>query len=249
MAPVPELIKVDGTDLRWGDRRAPLSAVTALHERYDPWAGRGSLDLHGLGWSVPMGLGYGEMRASLRQALPDVPMSSDWMDGRFPSVAFGVRSNVVLLLSILAAAAVAGFIAVSLGWPAGLAAAGLAMWPLGRLRDAWVVRAEGLRGGPPWATLEPWDAVTEVVVRRGAQVSEVWTRGPGGGHRAALPTALIPAFRARIRRLGGLELREAASNLDDVYARWSRPAVGIPWGIGVGSLLGAGATPDPLLVL
>jgi len=243
------MIERDGESLRFGGAEARIGSVTALVERYDSWTGRAFLHVQGPGWRVPLRPGYGATRASLRRWLPDVPFASDWMDGRFPSIPVGLPGDLVLAtvgVAVAVAALTAGW---QLGWPFGLGVALLAAWPLGRLRDGWVVRAEGVRAGPPWAPVVPWYEIESIHVVEGRRRAFLWTRGPGGGQAAAIPRALLPALRARVRRLGGLEILAGDADLDDRYWRWRAPAVGIPWGIGLGALLVAFATPIPWTIL
>jgi hypothetical protein len=226
-----------------------MSEVRALHERYNPWTGRATLLVEGPAWRVPLRPGYGRTRALLRRWLPDVPFSSDWMDGRFPGAPAGLPPSLVLALGAGVAAVVAVVLGIQLGWVAGGVAALVAAWPIGRLRDAWEVRAEGLRGGPPWAPTVPWYDLDEVRIIQGRRRTWVFTRGRGGGQAAALPTALVPAFRARVRRLGGLEIVASTPDVEDRYLRWRAPALGVPWGIGLGAVAVAWFTPAPWTAL
>jgi hypothetical protein len=240
-----------GEVLVWGSQEVPLAAVTGLHEGFDAWTGRAALRVEGAGWRIPLDEDYGVTRARLRRWLPDAPFRSDWMDGRFPALPAGLPPAVALALGASVALAVALALGWQLGWVAGLGAAILAAWPLGRLRDGWVVRPEGLRGGPPWAPVIPWYDVEAIHLRVGVRRAWLWTRGPGGGQLASVPSALLPAVRARVRRLGGLDLIETDEDLDDRYLRWRAPAVGIPWGVGAGAVGVAffTATPWTSLVL
>ena len=242
-------VERQGDDLVWGGQRTPLGAVRALHERYHPWTGRAVLHVSGPDWEIPLAAGYGRSRSNLRKWLSDVPFASDWMDGRFPGSPAGLPPSLALGLGVGLAALVAAVLGWQLGWAAGGVAALLAAWPLGRLRDGWVVRAEGLRGGPTWAPVVPWSDIEEVRVIPGKRRTWVYTRGRGGGQAAPIPTALLPALRARVRRLGGIELVEGEADLDDRYLRWRAPAVGVPWGIGIGTLLVAWFTPVPWTAL
>lgn len=238
-------VEVHGGRLRVGDHEVSLARVLRLEERYGRWTGRAWLALVGTPIRLQLGPGYGAQRRTIREHLGDRPFSSDWMDGRFPGMPGGLPPDLAFAL----AGALIGVLALvasgQLGASLGLAIALLAVWPLGRLRDGWVVRTDGLRGGPPWAALVPWYDIDEVVVRRGRRRAWIWTRGRGGGQAASLPIALLPAFRARVRRVGGLDLRDATETLDDRYQRWRAPALGIPWGIGAGTLAIAWSTPTP----
>ncbi len=242
-------VDLDGGTVRVGDRRAPRAAVRRLHETYGRWTGRAALRLVGTGLRVPVGPGYGSHRATLLRSFRDVPFASDWMDGRFPGAPGGLPPDLAFALGVGVAAVAAGALGVIVDARIGLAAALIAAWPLGRLRDGWVVRAEGLRGGPPWAPLVPWYDLTSIHVHVGRRRAWIFTRGPRGGHAAPLPLVLLPAFRARVRRLGGLDLIPTVPGLEDRYLRWREPAIGIPWGIGAGTAIIAGFTPTPWTAL
>jgi hypothetical protein len=97
--------------------------------------------------------------------------------------------------------------------------------------------------------LAPWTGIDEVLVQPGRTTSLVFTRGPDGGHRARIPNVLLPAFRARVRRLGGLVVQEGSPGLDDRYAVWRGPAIGIPWGVAAGAGVGSAFAADPWPVL
>jgi hypothetical protein len=242
-------VELDGDRVRVGGRHAEVAKVARLEERFGRWTGRARLVLVGTALRVPIGPGYGRARARIRAALHDRPFVSDWMDGRFPSIPGGLPPDLATAIAIAAAAVAAIALGAVAGAELGLVAALLSGWPIGRLRDAWVVRADGLRGGPPWAALVPWHDVASVHVRIGRRRALLWTRGPGGGHAASLPIALLPAFRARVRRLGGLDLIEGEPGLEDRYLRWRAPAVGFPWGIGAGCAVAAALSPAPWTVL
>lgn len=242
-------VERQGERLVWAGRQAALAEVRGLHERYSGWTGRAWLEVEGPGWKIPVEVGYGEVRAKLRSWLPDVPFSADWMDGRFPAAPAGLPGDLVFAVAITFVAALSGLLAWQLGWHVGLVLALIAAWPLGRLRDAWVVRPEGLKAGPPWAGVTPWYEIEELRIARGRRRVWMWSRGPGGGGAASVPAALVPALRARVRRLGGLELVDATEDTDDRYWRWRAPAVGIPWGIGLGTAVAAFFTPVPWTAL
>ncbi|MFK7931581.1 MAG: hypothetical protein AB8H79_25600 [Myxococcota bacterium] len=230
--------------IRWGGKQVSVGAVTGLHERYSGWTGRAWLQVDGPGWRLPVDQNYGEVRQQLREWLPDVPFTADWMDGRFPSAPAGLPGDLVFVIGIIVVGLISGGLGWRFGWYAGLAIALVAAWPLGRLRDACVLRPEGLRAGPPWGGVVPWYEVEELRVRTGRRRVWLWARGRGVA-AASIPAALLPAARARARRLGGLELIEADPDSDDRYQAWRAPAVGIPWGIGLGTALAAFFLPDP----
>jgi hypothetical protein len=238
-------VEVGPEDLRISGQTVPLSSIRGFAERYDLLTGRGWLHVEGTTHRIPMDEAYGNIRAALRQVAPDQPFTSDWMDGRFPGQPLGLPQGLVWMIAIVIAGGAAWSAGQTLGIMAGLALVLAAAWPLGRLRDGWVVRPEGIRGGPPWAPIVPWFDVDSIHVVHGRRRVWVYTRGQSGGHLASLPRVLLPAFRARVRRLGGLELQDGEPGTEDQYLRWRAPAFGIPWGIGFGTLVAAPLTPLP----
>jgi len=238
-------VEITAASVRVGSRTVPLAEVRSLRERYGRWSGRAWLALGPVGARVPFGPSYGAHRARLRALIGDRRFESDWMDGRFPGLPGGLPPDLALALATGLFALIALAAASTFGAVVGLGIALLAAWPLGRLRDGWVVRPEGIRGGPPWAALVPWYDVASIHVRIGRRRALIWTRGRGGGHSASLPLVLLPALRARVRRLGGLDLIEGEPGLDDRYLRWRAPALGMPWGLGAGTLLAAPFTETP----
>ena len=205
--------------------------------------------VEGPGWRVPIDRQYGEIRANLRTWFPDRPFTADWADGRFPSARFGLPADLVFI--VLLGLTLAGSMAVSalLGPLAGAAVIVGALWPLLRLRDSVVVREEGIRTGPVWAPMIPWHDVTGVGLLSGSRSARIWTESPRGSGVATLPSALIPALRARIRRLSGLEVSGKADGLDVRYGRWQAPAAGIPWGVLLGTCGSAFLVDSPWVVL
>lgn len=247
-APDESVRRVDD-DLIWGGRTAPLDAVEGFTERFDPWTGRAWLHVRGPGWRVPIEAGYGRTRAMLRDAFPDRPFDADWDDGRFPACPGGLPVD----LATAGAAGVALVAACTAAWwmgaAAGAAVVVAASWPLARLRDAVVVRRAGFRAGPAWAPLVPWHELSAVCWRREGRRARVWARGARGGGSATIPVALLPALRARVRRLGALAVTEASPDLDDRYARWLDAASGAPWGLLLATIALAMAAHEPWPVL
>jgi hypothetical protein len=226
-----------------------------FRETYDPWTGRAWLDIVG---PKPerqrIGPGYGAVRRELRARFPDRPFDADWDDGRYWPAPYGWPIGPALTAALaLAVAAIAG--AALLGGPwAAFGVAALVGWPTLRLLDGVEVRADGIRVGPPWAAKVAWYHVEQV----GIVGSTVWVRTKYGGGSGTVPPVLVPAVRARIRRLSGLDLvvRPTSSvrgdgdgGLDARYASWRAAATGIPWGVGLGAAVAAWLTPDPWAVL
>ena len=118
-------------------------------------------------------------------------------------------------------------------------------WLVARWLDGVEVTARGVRVGPPWALIVPWHAVRGLGFVRVNRAVEVWVATDRGvATTGTVPPVLVPAVRARIRRLGGLALTEGTGGpggvLDLRYARWQPAAAGIPWGVGLGVLVADG---------
>ncbi len=226
----------EGTLLHDGAAVDPRRVI-GFHERYDALTGRAWLEVVGPGLKLPMGGGYGSVRKSVRAAYPDRPFTSDWADGRFPSAPLGAPSDLVFAAGALLTTALA---CVATAWLGALAGAGVAValaWPVVRLRDAVVVRREGIAAGPPWAPIVPWhevQAVHAVTVGRQTFVRVVTASGAGD---ATLPSVLLPAVKARVSRLGGLATGAPTDAVDWTYRVWRAPALGIPWGVLIGALV------------
>jgi hypothetical protein len=235
--------------LSHGGRVVPLGQIRGFVEHYNRWTGRAWVEVRGPGWGVPIAPGWGELRSALRSALPDRPFASEWEDGRFPAAPGGMPVEPVFATAVALAATAAVGVGWSLGPGAGACVAFAASWPISRLRDAIVVGASGLRAGPIWAPSIPWEDVREVSFERGSRSATVWARTERGVVCAGVPSVLIPALRARIRRLGGLSLAEGPPDVAAIYERWRAPADGIPWGILVGTLLASWGSGEPWTVL
>lgn len=235
----------DGATLSLDGATAPGALVRGFRERYDPWTGRAWLQVEGTRLRARIGPGYAELRRSLRAWFPDHPFTQAWGDGRLPAAPLGLPVRLVSAAAAVALTAGAAAVGGVLGPEAALALALAGAWALGRLRDQVVVRAEGLRVGPGWAPRVPWHEVESVHVRAGrrrAQVDVLTRRGAGS---ATVPAVLVPALRARVRRLGGLELDDAADPLDLTYALWRAPATGLPWGVLGATAVGVAVSPSP----
>ncbi len=158
--------------------------------------------VRGPGWSVPIEEGYGELRQRLRQAFPKLPFSADWGAGTFPAVPWGLPGLPVWMVGSLLwiVASVA-----ALWWYGDWAGLGVwlaGLWPVARLRDRALVGKNGLSLGPPWIFVVPWDQVDAVYCRVGRRTSRVWAQTRGAsGMSVDVPTVLLPALRARVRRL------------------------------------------------
>ncbi len=250
MADVPRvtgLPHVAAGTVHWGVREAPVRSVTGFAERYGTWTGRAWLEVLGPRWRVPIDRGYSEVRCTLRAELPDRPWVSDWSEGRFPAAPWGLPSDplTVLAVTVVAISAI-GVAAVAGPWGAGAVVLG-ASWPLVRLRDGVRVHRLGVRVGPVWAGRVGWHDIERVhlVSGRGRGVVVV-VHSRFGMAGATVPAILVPALRARMRRLGGLDLLQGPGDrLDTRYARLRALAVGAPWGVGLTTCAGVWFTPRP----
>lgn len=226
-----------------------IPGIRRMRERYDPWTGRAWLDIRAEGGRhrVPFGPGYAEIRRDLRKAWPDRPLDADWSDGVFPPAPGGRAFAPVLAVGFVVLALTVGALGV---WHVSVAAIGVAIggsWWLARQLDGLDANGVGIRVGPPWALRVPWHAVREVgIVREGRSTWVYVVTDRGTASTGTLPSALAPAARGRIRRLGGLVVAEGPSGaLDLRYARWQAAATGIAWGVGLGTLAAAPFTPVP----
>ncbi len=228
------------------DLTALSGPVHGFVERFNPWTGRAWLQVLGPGrqW-VRISSGYGAARRSLRNQYPDRPFTSEWSDGQFPPAPGRLPPHVAIAAGWLAASAFVVAAAVAGGGWAALAAGVAAGWPLLRLLDSVRAGRRGLRLGPPWAAVVPWHEVERIVVEPRGRSTRVWARTLRGGSLGRIPTVLLPALRARVRRLSGLAVVEQGPDLDDTYAVWRQVAFAIPWGILAASSGGAWLTPWP----
>lgn len=233
------------------DRPAPDEEVVyGFRERYDPWTGRAWLEIRGPRprW-VRIAPGYAEIRQNLRLTWPDRPFDAEWADGRFPPAPRGLPPALALTLGTLAV--IGGTVAAGLavGPVASVAVALAGAWPLVRALDGVEVTARGIRVGPPWALITPWHAVQRLGLDQRGPTATVWLIGARGGASGTVPAVLVPAVRARIRRLAGLELEVGEGGADRRYAGWRAAASGIPWGVGLATLAAAPFTAAPFGVL
>jgi hypothetical protein len=243
-----DLALVEGGLVHAGRRVDDLD-VRGFHERFDPWRARVWLEVAGPGWSVPIDEGYADLRRSLRTRFRDRPYTADWSrEGAFPALVLGgapapwfVAACVVVLATVVAAG-------VGLGPWAGVIAALAWAWPLGRVRPAIVVSPTGLRLGPAWVAEVPWHEIEAVRVTVSGRAVRLRAVTPHGVAHARVPRATWPACRARLRRLGGLVPEEVEVDTDERYAAWRAWAVGLPWGVLAGVLIGGALAPSPFLV-
>lgn len=229
-----------------GEAQELTGEVYGFVERYSSWTGRAWLEIRGTQpRRLPIRAGYGDVRAELRSRHPGRPFTAEWSDGQFPPAPFGGPAYPALVVAWGLAAAAAAAAAVA-GGPVAAGVAWVAVsWPLLRLLDAVRMRRSGLRVGPVWASTTPWHEVLEVGVWR----RRLWVRTQRGGATAFVPGPLVPAMRARLRRLGALELVERPPGTDQRYAIWREVAPGVPWGILTGSVIAMWWTADPWATL
>jgi hypothetical protein len=199
--------------------------------------------------SIRIGDGYAEVRRRLRTRWSGRPLQSDWGSGRFPPAPFG--GPVVPVV----AAGVVGLVAlvVAVGWAASAAPAAViaafGAWRIARWLDGVQITRRGIQVGPPWSLVVPWHDVQVVGVVRVGRETRIWMRGTRGASSGSIPAVLLPAVRARIRRQGGLRLDPSDGGLDQRYAQWRAAAAGIPWGVGLGTLVAAPLFGDPWAVI
>ncbi len=224
-------------------------AVHTLVERYSPVTGRAWLEVRGEPRRVvPVGPGYAAERARWKATAPDRPWDADWSDGTFWPSPLGLPLVPVAVGAALAAAGLA-VLAGLLAGPTAVPAVVVALaWPLARLFDGVSVTARGIRVGSLLALRVPWHEVEAVGLFARGRERVLWVRGRHGAASATVPPVLVPAVRARIRRLGGLVVAEGDGGLDLRYATWRAPALGLPWGVLLGSAVALPFAADPFRV-
>jgi hypothetical protein len=242
-------LECDGHTLRWKERSALVGSVEGFTEHFSTFTGRAWVAVEGPGWRIPIEAGYGTLRADLRRWFPDRPFRAEWADGRFPPARFGLPCDLLLAVSGAAVLGLAMGLSAGVGPTAGAAVLVAAVWPLARLRDAVFVREEGISVGPSWARRTPWHEVVSVTHLEGGLAARVWVETDRGSVAATLPRVLLPAFRARILRLGGVNLGDDVDDVSLRYATWQAPAAAAPWGVLLGTVVGASlvARPWPIL--
>jgi hypothetical protein len=224
-----------------------------FHERYSPWTGRAWLEIvveagdsTRVARTIPIDARYGALRAALRSRFPDRPYDAAWSDGAFPAAPLGFPVDATVLLLCLGL--ITGLFAAVSWHPLAMLLAGFA-YPIVRFRDSMSLTDAGVRAGPAWAPVTPWHEVSRVVLIQSGWTQRVYVVGRHGAATATVPRVLIPALRARLRRLSGLPLDTDPRWLDLTYAIWQAAAPAVAWGTLVGTLLIAPATSDPWRVV
>jgi hypothetical protein len=161
----------------------------------------------------------------------DVPVVSDWEDGRFPAVPLGLPEGTgtaaVLVIALVGVAAAAW----GLGPWGGVAAGLVGGWWVARTRDRLVITTDGVRVGPAWAPWVRWADVGALGIRPAGRSSVlVWARGHAGAG-VRVPASLVPAIRARAWRIGRVPVHEAAPDVLEQHQGWVAAAVGVPLGL------------------
>jgi len=235
--------------LRCDGREVPASEVEGFEERYDPWGRRALLVVRGPDHVEPIEPGYSGLRKALRRAFPDRPFISEWDDGRFPPGWFARRGwllrSVGLALFALAFAAMSGAFGQLAGGVVAVAVAWALLQGVGRV----TVSRRGIAAGLPWEPVRPWHLVDEVSAEVFGPVAQVEVHGRFGAMRATVPAVILPAFRARVRRLGGLQVVAHGDAADRAYRMLRPVAVGAAWGLAVGGLGAALRHPHPWVAL
>lgn len=216
--------------------------VHGFVERYSAWTGYAWLEVRGTpSRTLRIAKGYGELRTALRSEHPHLPFDSEWSDGHYPAAPFGLPLGPVAVAGWAVGGGLCVLAAGLVGTAGAMGAFLVSVWPLVRLTDAVTATSHGLRVGPPWAPLVPWHEVLEVRI----QGYRVWVRAVRGGASAPMPRSLVPALRARLRRIGALQLVDGGPDTNMRYAVWRQVAPAIPWGVMAGTLAAAWLTPDP----
>jgi hypothetical protein len=154
-----------------------------------------------------------------------------------------------MLLGLVFITGMALAVGLALGIEAALLLVLAAVWPFGHLRSQLVVQKRGVKAGAAWTWLVAWHEIEAVRVSRGRMTTTIGIRAKHGGDQSTIPSALLPAVRARVWRLGGLEVEDVKNQLDDRYLRWLQPARGIPWGILLVSAIGVWVHESPWTLL
>ena len=231
---------LDGLDAAWG-----------FVERFDGWTGRGWLQIRGPQprW-VRMDAGYTATRRWLRSRFPDRPFTSEWaLDGRFPTAPLGGPAHLIHAIGwavVVAALSVACW----LGGAGSAAVVGVGGgWLLVRMLDGVAVHRRGLAVGPPWVAVIPWHDVLEVVVEPRRRHLRVWAHTVHGAWSGTVPAVLLPALRARVRRLSGLQVRDNLEPTTLRYAAWRSAARSLPVGALLVVVVAPWTAPDPWAVI
>lgn len=220
-----------------------------FHERYSTWTGRAWLEIvvedgasTRVARTVPIDATYAALRRELRERYPHAPYDASWASGGFPASPLGLPVDTLVVVLAVALAGVVGWVTAShqVGW----LALGFA-YPILRLRDGLQVTSQGLRAGPAWAPLVPWHDVQLVRIARSWRTNRVYVVGRHGASSGTVPTALLPALRARLRRQGGVRMEETGGPMDLSYGVWRAVAPAVAWGTLAGTLLFAPFTADP----
>lgn len=227
-------------------RAVPADDVLGFHERFDPWRGAVWLEIAGPGLRVRVEEGYGDVRARLRRRFPRLPYTADWAPtGRFPALVLGGPPAPWTALVVGVAAAVTAAVGALAGPGAGLLAALGLVWPVGRLHAALQVDAVGLRAGPVWAPVLGWHEIHEVRAKVEGRRTRLFVAHEGGVAELQVATAVLPAVRARVERLGALPLVPGGLDLDLRYRAMRPAALGLPWGVLGAVLVAAPWFDDP----
>lgn len=215
-------------ELAWGERRVPVAGVEGFHAAWDEVLGRGVLLCVGPGWRVPLDAEHGARWRALRAEFPARPFTTDWDHGLFPGAgAAGLRFGAALSVAAVATAVVAH----SAGVVAALGAAIGLGWALAGLRTTLQVSRRGVRAGPVWAGNIPWHRVRGVRVSCRGHAAHLRVLHDDGVAAASVPLLLLPAVRARLRRIGGVRLEVADPDLEEWYLQLAPYSAAAPWAL------------------
>lgn len=216
--------------------------MNALRERYGWWSRAAWAEVDGV--RLPLDANYGRMRAEIRARTPDLEVVAEWRDGVFPPAVLLPRAWVIVV-GVGGSALLAGAAAFQWGAAVGGGAAVAGALALARARDRVIVEDEGLTLGPAWAPRMAWHEIEKISLFPSGWRTLVLAQGVAGSAAAWIPTPLLPALRAKIRRQGGLELGTGATRGELRAALWRGPALGMSWGGLLGPLAVAPWTADP----
>lgn len=213
----------------WSGGEVQLVEILGIHEGIDPWTGQPQAWAEGTAAVWPLDDHWTVRRTVLRQHLADRPWTSDWSKtGRFEGTVgvWGGRWAQVVL-SLLTIGGLLGLAhVVSPAWlytAASVCAVGVLSLSRRLVVDELGIRC-GRYGSPLWG----WHEIEDVRVQTSGDRSQITVIGPMVG-TIELPTGVLPAVRARIARLGRMDLSNGAPTLDHWYRQRETGLHWAPW--------------------
>jgi hypothetical protein len=243
-------VRVGPDGLEVAGRAVGDGAVLGFHERLDAWRGRLWLDVAGAGVSVAVDDSavdaYGRLRAALRARWPRRPFTAAWgASGGFPGRVLGGPPAPLTAALAVVALALSGVAGAVLGVGVGAAVGVVLGLGVGRLRPRLVVGEDGVRAGPAWAPSIGWHELDGVRLEARGATTRVHLLHRRGVVTVGVAAVVVPAVRARLLRLGGLEAEEGGLDLDAAYHALRPVALGAPWGVAIAGLAVAPLTSVP----